>query len=96
MGMKKSNALGIIGFAMMMSEGLVVPTNIVDTSTPYKPPTQNLTPFKKQDRIVKLIKDFNLIQNGQSKKGKRKQAQTITKINEMIKKGYLTKDDIKL
>ena len=97
MGMKKSTALSLMYFAMAMSgnetgldvfQGEPTPKRILPPQKPFKS-------FKEQDGIVNLIKELDLIQKGQSKKGKRKQERTIAKINEMIKNGYLTKDDFK-
>lgn len=94
MGMKKNTALSLMYFAMAMggTENFgLAEQGSVDISKPYNPP---LKPFKEQDGIVTLIKDYNLIQKKLSKKGKRKQLRIVTKINELLKNGYLTKDDL--
>lgn len=96
MGMKKSNALAtILMMGSMMSAGMG--TGFEQESIPNitLPPPKPLKPFKEQIGIVNLIKEYNLIKNGQSKKGKRKQSRTILKVDEMIEKGYLTKEDLK-
>ena len=97
MGMKKSTALGtILMMGAMMSDGMGMGFEQEPTPKITLPPPTPLKPFKKQDGIVNLIREYNLIQKGQCKKGKRKQARTIYKINEMLEKGYLTKEDFNL
>jgi hypothetical protein len=94
--MKKSNALAtILMMGAMMGEGMG--TGFEEAAIPKitLPPPTPLKSFKEQDGIINLIKEYNLIKKGESKKGKMKQARIITKIEEMIEKGYLTKDDLK-
>ena len=52
------------------------------------------TPVRDQEAIKNLIKDYNLIKKGESKKGKRKQLRVITKITYLVKEGFLLKSDL--
>ena len=53
------------------------------------------TPFKEQGNIPKMIEDYNLIVEGKSKKGKRKQAMIKSKIDKWLESGLLKESDIK-
>lgn len=95
MGMKKSaqlmSLLAMAGLfsAPMYGEGL-------HTSKPKEDlPPKEPTPFKKQDGIVRMIEDYKLIQSGQSKKGKAKQARIVAKIESYLESGALTEEDVK-
>lgn len=96
MGIKKSSALAMMAFAMSMEAGMSL-TEQGSVNTSKKkiiPITPELRPFNKQEGILNLIKDYNLIKKGESKKGKRKQIRIINKIEQMITKGYLTEKDL--
>lgn len=66
-----------------------------------KPPANNETksslniPFKEQGNIPKIIEDYNLIVEGKSKKGIRKQNLIKSKIHNWIEKGLLKETDLK-
>ena len=66
------------------------------------PPTNNNEtksslniPFKEQGNIPKIIEDYNLIVEGKSKKGIRKQNLIKSKIHNWIEKGLLKETDLK-
>ena len=50
--------------------------------------------FKEQEGIKKLIKDYQLIKAGKSKKGQLKQNRIIGKINWLIEQGILKTEDL--
>lgn len=99
--MKKSTLLSFLGFAMLGSltddayaiEGR---GKVANSNEPPPPPKKEPTPFKKQEGIVNLIKDYKLIKSGQSKKGKVKQSRIVSKVEELVAIGKLNEVDLGL
>ena len=51
--------------------------------------------FLESDGVIKMIKDYNEIIEGKSKKGLRKQNMIKAKINDWLKSGMLKETDLK-
>jgi len=97
MGMKKSNVLGLIGFAMALSAqsdefNITERGKVPEPPLPKKP--KELTPFRKQEGISKMIKEYSLIKKGESKKGITKQVRVKSKIDYWLKTGALKEEDL--
>ena len=60
-----------------------------------KEPTEPQIAFHKQEAIAKMIKDYQDIKLGNSKKGTAKQARIVSKIDGYIKSGLLTLEQLK-
>jgi len=99
MGMKKSAYLSSILMmgAMMggMGNAALYGSDITQPNPKPKEPFKP-TPFHKQEGISKMIKEYNLIKKGLSKKGIAKQNRIISKIKIYLEKGNLTEEHLKL
>ena len=62
------------------------------SNPPIKKP--RITPFNKQEGIVKTIAEYKLIQAGESKQGLRKQCRTLKKVKEWLDQKLLTQTDL--
>lgn len=97
MGMKKQVAMmGMMGMAMAMMDQPDM-YDITDRNTTPKPkprPVKEPAPFKKQDGVLRMIKDYNLIKEGKSKKGIIKQNRIKEKVENWMKDGRLKHEDI--
>src|SRR5690625_1678795 len=99
MGIKKSTALNLLGFAMAMS-ATTEDFNITERgkvgngkkSEPKK--VKPLTPFAKRDGVLKLIEEYNLIAKGKSKKGILKQSRIKAKVDKWLMDGWLKEEDL--
>ena len=98
MGMKKSSALGLLAFAMAMSSTEdsfnITERGNVGTSRDLEPIRKEPTPFNKQEGVLKTITDYKRIQQGLSKIGRLKQNRIVSKIDNWIEKGFLTREDL--
>ena len=65
-----------------------------EVSKAKTPPLKKVAPLRDQHAIKTLIKDYNLIIKGESKKGNRKQFRIIEKITYLIQEGFLLKSDL--
>lgn len=100
--MKKSRALGFLGFALAMASAMEDSFPITergnvgsgDDSKPNQP--TGPTPFNKQDGVLKTIQDYNLILNGKSKKGKAKQSRIKSKVKEWLELGWIKESDLNI
>lgn len=61
---------------------------------PLIPYTKKPLVFSEQSSVIKIIEDYKLIIKGESLKGKFKQARVVSKIDNWIKLGFLTKEGI--
>jgi hypothetical protein len=99
MGMKKS-IIGVIGMAMALGAAADDSFPITERGNtgkgrqPRRPEPRKHTPFNKQEGILKMIKDYNLIQQGKSKKGISKQSRIKTQVDEWLKSGMLKDTDL--
>jgi len=95
--MSMKDNLKILTLGMMMAS-MESPTRAQDynTSKPQKPTMliKPKKPFNKRENVLKIIKDYNLIKEGKSKKGKLKQARIIAKIDKWIEDGLLKYSDL--
>lgn len=98
MGMKKSNALALMSFAMMMSATddtfAITERGNVGNDKPKLPEPIKHVPFNKEEGVLKMIKDYNLIKQGKSKKGITKQARIKKRVDEWLKSGMLDESDL--
>lgn len=98
--MKKSSALALMSFALAMSATTEDAFKIIERgntggNNPPKLPPRKHIPFHEESGILKMIEDYNLIQQGKSKKGKIKQARIISKIEFYLESGSLTLEHLK-
>lgn len=61
---------------------------------PKHPEPKKHTPFNKQEGVLKMIEDYNLIKQGESKKGIIKQARIKNRVDEWLKSGMLDESDL--
>lgn len=102
MGMKKIaglGGLGLIGLALAMSAQsqdftLTERGNVGNGKLPEPKKSKPPTPFAKEEGVLKMIDDYNLIRKGESKKGIFKQKRIKDKVDEWLKSGMLTEDDL--
>ena len=100
MGMKKSSALGLMAFAMAMSAttddsfAITERGNVGNGKQPKLPEPRKHTPFNKEEGVLKMIEDYNLIKQGKSKKGIIKQSRIKNKVDEWLKSGMLDESDL--
>jgi hypothetical protein len=100
MGMKKSSALSLMAFAMAMSAttddsfAITERGNVGSGKQPKLPEPKKHVPFKKQEGVLKMIEDYNLIIQGKSKKGITKQSRIKKKVDEWLKSGMLDELDL--
>jgi hypothetical protein len=97
MGMKKEIAMaGMMGLAMaMIDQPDMYDITERDTTPKPKPkPIKKPVPFSKQDGVLRMIEDYNLIKKGKSKKGIIKQTRIKNKINKWLADGLLTEEDL--
>ncbi len=86
----------LIGMALMSESFEMNSQGEVGTSrSKPKKETSKPIPFNKQEGVAQMILDYKLIKSGESKKGKRKQAIIVSKIDNWIAKGFLNEDDLK-
>ena len=94
----KRRMLSIMAMAMMMDPN---PYNITEkeiTGNRLKINSANLKTaleFNKQEGVLNMIKDYNLIQKGESKKGSKKKFRIKKQVEQWLEKGWLTNDDLK-
>ncbi|PHQ27858.1 hypothetical protein [Leeuwenhoekiella nanhaiensis] len=89
--------IGVIGFALAMAamqeDMLITERGSVAKSIPdYKP--QRVKNDYGNQGLKKMIEDYKLIQRGECKKGARKQAMIISKIEGFIAKGLIHQNDL--
>lgn len=93
--MKKVARLGMLSLAMAaMMEQPEMYEEIDRPSKPIEPKPKKITPFKKEDGVVKMIKEYNLIKTGKSKKGVLKQTRIKNKVDDWLKSGMLKEYDL--
>jgi hypothetical protein len=94
--MKNSKALASIMAIAMMSEAMnVTGQGSVSSGKRIRiTKTEKHIPFNKKEGVLKMIKDYSLIKKGKSKKGIRKQARIKNKVDEWLKSGILTEEDL--
>lgn len=96
--MKNSNALGLMAFAMAMHS--TVDSDVfsgrgkVSKKNTIEKPIKKPTPFNKQEGVLKMIKEYNLIAKGESKKGIIKQNRVKTKVDKWLIDGWLSEKDL--
>lgn len=76
--------------AMIMLAAAMSASNNPTTSFPESPEPYQRPQFHEEEGIKRLIKDYNLIKSGKSKKGKSKQARIVTRIEQWLASGKLT------
>lgn len=91
--MKKNIALLAGMAALMHPDNLKIHEqgNVVTSKPERRKPE---IPFKKEEGIQKLIKDYQLIKSGKSRKGNLKQNRIIEKVEGYLKNGLLKKEDL--
>lgn len=97
MGMKKQIAMaGMMGLEMaMLDQPDMYDITERDTTPKTKPkPIKKPVPFNKEEGVLKMIEDYNLIRQGKSKKGITKQARIKNRIDEWLKSGMLEESDL--
>ena len=55
---------------------------------------REVIPFNQREGVINIIKDYNLIKEGKSKKGITKQSRIKNKVSEWLESGMLLKIDI--
>tara|TARA_R110000803_G_scaffold10007_3_gene31082 strand:+ start:2383 stop:2685 length:303 start_codon:yes stop_codon:yes gene_type:complete len=95
----KRRMLSIMAMAMMMDPK---PYNIQEapesTGNRLKIHSANIgscLDFNKQEGVLNMIKDYNLIQKGESKKGSKKKFRIKKQVEQWLEKGWLNNDDLK-
>jgi hypothetical protein len=100
MGMKKSSALGVLAFAMAMSAttddsfSITERGNTGNGKQPKLPEQRKHIPFNKEEGVLKMIEDYNLVKQGKSKKGIGKQSRIKKRVDEWLKSGMLDETDL--
>ncbi len=96
MGMKKSIALMSMMALAMSTEGMDITErgSVGSGIKPKLPEPKKHTPFNKEEGVLKMIKDYNLIKQGKSKKGINKQARIKRRVVEWLKSGMLNESDL--
>ena len=61
---------------------------------PKQPEPKKHIPFNKEEGVLKMIEDYNLIKQGKSKKGITKQARIKNRVDEWLKSGMLDESDL--
>ena len=95
--MKKSSALGLMAFAMAMSateNGFKVTEQVGSDKKPEPIKPREVIPFNQCEGVSNMIKDYNLIKQGKSKKGIIKQSRIKNKVDEWLKSGMLNESDL--
>jgi hypothetical protein len=97
--MKKTALLGLMGMALAMQASTqdFEITERGNTGTKKKPQPKKSsepTPFNKQEGVLNMIQDYNLIKKGESKKGIIKQSRIKNKVDEWLKSGMLKEEDL--
>jgi hypothetical protein len=97
--MKKTALLGLMGMALAMQASTqdFEITERGNTGTGKKPgpkKSSEPTPFNKQEGVLNMIQDYNLIKKGESKKGIIKQSRIKNKVDEWLKSGMLKEEDL--
>ena len=93
----KTAILGMLAMGAFMSgTETLVGQGKIGTSNPIEPePPKPPTPFKKEEGVLKMIEDYKLIQNGESKKGRLKQNRIVEKVEHWLATGQLAHEDLK-
>ena len=64
------------------------------SNKPKLPEPKKHVPFNKEEGVLKMIEDYNLIKQGKSKKGITKQARIKKRVDEWLKSGMLDESDL--
>ena len=96
MGMKKSIALMSMMALAMANEGMDITErgSVKSGKQPKRNEPRKHVPFNKEENVLKMIEDYNLIKQGKSKKGITKQARIKKRVGEWLKSGMLKEEDL--
>ena len=92
--MKKSVALMSM-MALSMGMDITERGSVGSGKQPEPPKPKKPVVFKDSEGVEKMIKDYNLIMEGKSKKGTAKQERIKGKIHRWLDQGAIKEDDLK-
>lgn len=91
---KNMKSMAIMGLAIaLLSEQSIKVVEENPVQKPIAKPKKQI-PFKEQQGISNMIKDYHLIKSGNSKKGLVKQFRITRKIESLLKSGLLKESDL--